>query len=256
MVNTRLCRIMLMGFLFALINNPVFADDKGYFSSEAKGWYWHDNPKAIDEEEDEDNQMMQDPLVIRDAMREQIERAQALSVIDQTKENMKNYLMLQNATSERAQNYERLWKEVLRENPELDYSLKHPTNNTAKRVELDEIKKKEEVVIRELAKKSGLFFFYRSTCPYCVRFAPIVKDFADSYGISVIPITTDGIALPEFPHSFQDQGQAKKFNVTVEPALFVVNPYTHKAIPLAYGLISQADLKNRILTIAVRQGGA
>jgi len=45
MVNTRLFKIVLMGLVFMLIYNPVFAEDKGYFSKEAKGWYWHDEYK-------------------------------------------------------------------------------------------------------------------------------------------------------------------------------------------------------------------
>ena len=122
-------------------------------------------------------------------------------------------------------------------------------------VEYDQQKLTEDAVIRELAKKSGLFFFYRSTCPYCQRFAPIVKAFAESYGLTIIPITTDGIALPEFPDSHPDQGQAEKFHVTVEPALFSVNPYTHQAIPIAYGLVSEAELKKHLLAIATRYEG-
>ncbi len=80
------------------------------------------------------------------------------------------------------------------------------------------IKKKQEEnnAIRQLAQHSGLFFFYRSTCPYCQRFAPIVRDFSERYGITVIPISTDGYALPSFPNSRVDTGQAEKFHVTVE----------------------------------------
>ncbi len=75
------------------------------------------------------------------------------------------------------------------------------------------------------------------------------------YGIKVIPITTDGISLPEFPNSFTNQGQAQKFHVTVEPSLFAVNPYTNKAFPITYGLISLTDLKKRILDIATHFDG-
>jgi conjugal transfer pilus assembly protein TraF len=243
--------------LFIVMNTGVFADDKGYFSENARGWYWHDEYKEqrAEDNNEEKKQAESDPVEQLNAIRDTIERAKAQAVINPTKENVKNYINIQNQLGEHSQQFERTWKEVLLENPELDYSLKHPTNNLAKRVELDQNKEKEEAVIYELAKKSGLFFFYRSSCPYCVHFAPIVKDFAETYGITVIPITTDGVALPEFPNSYPDRGQAEKFHVTVEPALFAVNPYTHKAFPVAYGLTSEADLKKRLLDIATRFGG-
>ena len=67
--------------------------------------------------------------------------------------------------------------------------------------------------------------------------------------MAIIPITIDGIALPEFPNSRVNQGQAAKFKVTVEPSLFAVNPYTQKAYPVSQGLISESDLRARILDI-------
>lgn len=241
--------------LMGVINMSVWADDKGHYSEEARGWYWHDQYKDPSNEEEDTAPITPDPVEQLKGIRAAIERAQAKAVLNPTKENVRDYIALQNQLAENSEQFGRTWKEVLLAHPELDYSLKHPTNNIAKRVELDQEKMKEDAVIRELAKRSGLFFFYRSSCPYCVRFAPIVKDFAEAYAIAVVPITTDGVSLPEFPHSYPDQGQAHKFNVTMEPALFAVNPYTHKAFPIAYGLTSEADLKKRMLDIAVRFGG-
>ena len=115
---------------------------------------------------------------------------------------------------------------------------------------LNEQKADEDQAIALLAQHSGLFFFYRSTCPYCQRFAPIVKDFSARYGIAVLPITTDGISLSDFPNSQVDAGQAAKFRVDVEPALFTVDPYRQKIIPVGYGLMSEDALRTRILAIA------
>ena len=57
----------------------------------------------------------------------------------------------------------------------------------------------------------------------------------------MIPITTDGISLPEFPESHPDQGQALRLKVTVEPALFTADPHTHRIIPVSYELLSEDD---------------
>jgi len=248
---TYMITLAMAGLFF--ISIQTFASESGYFSDHAKGWHWYDDPKQ-DQTEEED-ELKHDPVLQMGAIRATVDKALNEAVLTPTKDNVSHYISLQNQLTHHAEKFEKYWKAALLEHPELDYSLKHPTNNIAKQVESDQENLHENAVIHELAKKSGLFFFYRSSCPYCVRFAPIVKDFAETYGITVIPITTDGISLPEFPNSYPNQGQAEKFHVTVEPALYAVNPYTHQAFPIAYGLTSEADLKKRVLDIATHFGG-
>lgn len=243
--------------VFLLMSAGVLAGGARHYSEGAVGWYWHDDGKGPDETPDKTENAVasSDPVAQLAVVREIIEQAKAKAVLYPTRENVGRYIEVQNELGEHAHQFERAWKAVLLIHPELDYSLKHPTNNQAKRVEQAQESMKEKAVMRVLANQGGLFFFYRSSCPYCVRFAPIVKDFADANGIAVVPITTDGVALPEFPGSVSDQGQAAAFHVKAEPALFAVNPYTHRAFPVAYGLISEADLKRRLLDIAARFGG-
>jgi len=161
-------------------------------------------------------------------------------------------MAIENQLSTRANQFADVREKILLLHPELNYSLLHPTNNMALQVYQEKESDKKERAIFNFAKHQGLFFFYRSTCPYCKRFAPILKNFSDHYHISVIPITTDGISLPEFPYSKQDKGQAKKFNVTVEPSLFAVDPYTQKAYPVSYGLMSETELRDAIYKISIR----
>lgn len=234
--------LLSVGFI-----QPSFAQEEHYYNNHAKGWHWYDDPIQIDSDEESETK---DPITQMSVVRDTIQRALDNAVLHPTQDNIRSYISLQNEYMNHAGQFANNWKATLVDNPNLDYSLVHPTNNAARQVEQDEEHQKEVIAIHLLAKESGLFFFYHSTCPYCQRFAPIVKQFAEQYGISVIPVTTDGISLPEFPNSYLDQGQAKKFNVTVEPALFAVNPSTQKAYPIGYGLMSEADLKKRILDIA------
>ena len=237
-------------FLFLIVSSPIYADETGYFNQHEKGWHWYNDPKK-----DDDDNVSVSPTEQMNAVRAVIKNSLDKAVLYPSKENVKTYLALQNQLMNRSSEFQHNWQAVLLESPDLDYSVSHPTNNIAKQVEYEQQKNKEDAAIKELAKKSGLFFFYRSTCGYCQKFAPIVKDFAETYGITVVPITTDGVSLPEFPNSYPDQGQAEKFHVTVEPALFSVNPYTHQAFPITYGLTSEADLKKRILDVATHFGG-
>lgn len=229
-----------------ILSFSLYADD--FYRRHTTGWHWYDDPV---EEENEEN-ITSDPSEQMNTVRAIIKRALDKAVIQPTHENVKDYISLQNQLMANSGKFSQTWKEILLDQPELDYSLVHPTNNMARQIESDQENLKEEVAIRALAKQSGLFFFYHSTCPYCQKFSPILKNFAERYNITVIPITTDGISLPEFPNSFIDKGQKETFHVTVEPSLFAVNPYTKQAYPVSYGLMSETDLKKRILMIANR----
>lgn len=244
----------LAAFIFS---NSVCASEtfSTYFASHEKGWHWYDDPK-MQADDESDLESGDDPNVDEmTAVQTAIHRAMNKAVLHPTKENVKNYIALQEKMTAQASQFSSTWQAVLLENPKLDYSVTHPVSNMGRRIIHDEASKREDEAIQKLAQNSGLFFFYRSTCPYCRAFAPTVKQFSELYGVRVKPITTDGVFLPEFPDSRVDQGQAAKFHVTAEPALFAVNPRTHKAVPVGFGLMSMADLRARILQIATHFDG-
>lgn len=246
--------IMILLYLSSFIAQLAFAEQP-FFNDHEKGWHWYDDPKEEDNFDNDDESISYDPIDQMNTLHETVKRSLDQAILNPTKENVKNYIILQQKVTNQSKLFSNSWKEVLLENPELDFSLKHPTNNTAKMLESDQTNAIQNEVISRFARHSGLFFFYRSTCPYCRAFAPILKNFSEEHHIKVIAISTNGIFLPEFPHSYTNQGQAEKFNVRVEPALFSVNPYTKKAIPVSYGLLSEEDLKKRILEIAVKIEG-
>ena len=228
-----------------------------YYNQHAIGWHWYNEPKEKKEQKNhkKDSQKIteeieKDPIEEMQAIKTAIDRSLKKAILHPTTKNVRDYIELQNQMSDQAERFSKVWQLVLLEHPEFNYSIKHPTNNLASQIHNDIHHKEEEEAIKNFAKKSGLFFFYKSACPYCQKFAPTVKDFIEQYGISIIPISFDGDFLPEFPDSQLDKGQAAKFNVTVTPALFAVNPKTKKIIPIANGFVSQKDLRQRILDIA------
>jgi len=246
--------ILLLLTLFSLLGLPLlFCFQNTYaqfYEGHADGWHWYKNNNNDETTDNSKSVESQDPVMQMKALRSTIEHALDKAILYPTDENVKNYISLQNRLSNQSSLFANVWQKVLLENPNLNYALVHPTNNLAKQVDLDLQHKREDAAIAKLAKESGLFFFYSSSCAYCRKFAPILKSFSSSYNISVIPISLDGGFLPEFPNSVIDKGQASKFSVTVEPSLFAVNPYTGKAYPVSQGVISQYDLRKRILDIS------
>jgi conjugal transfer pilus assembly protein TraF len=263
-----LANLMLVP-LWITVCTASFAES--FYSQHAVGWHWYQDPKEevktksdINEknEKNENNEMKKpefsnqhDPNVVVALARKRVTTALNKAIAEPTIENLEAYIALQNQLSNRAEKISDLWQQALLKNPALNYSLIHPTTNVALQVYHEEESKEKEKAIRSFANKTGLFFFYRSTCAYCQRFAPILKNFAAHNGVTIIPITLDGISLPEFPHSKIDSGQAAQFHVTMTPSLFAVNPYTQKAFPVAYGLTSETELRDNIYTIMTKYEG-
>lgn len=246
--------ILMPCILLLVYVSALHANSESYYRNHASGWHWYNetvdrktNEKSAPQNEKEraaliDNEMKEVQLRLDTARKEMVLRP--------TEVNVMRFIVLQQQMINQAEQVSKSWQNVLLKYPELDYSLVNPENSLARKIAADVEDKKEDEAIEQLSKKSGLFFFYRSTCPYCRGFAPTVKAFAEKYHIKVIPITTDGISLPEFPNSFKDEGQGKRFNVKFEPALFAVNPYTQNAFPITYGLISYKELRRKILEMS------
>lgn len=239
--------IIFIMMCMLLMNSKVSANDDELFADH--GWNWYQEEVYASDEETPPQQST-DPIERNKAFRLTMERALIEAYEKPTVENVKKYYEMHRQAVTRADNFQKTWQEMLLQHPEEDYSLVHPADSLGRRIEIDKVNKLENDAIAFFAKSSGLFFFYRSTCPYCRAFAPILKRFSEHYSVSVIAITTDGVPLKEFPESYKDKGQAALFKVKVEPALFIVNPYTKKAIPFGFGLMSESDIKHRFLELA------
>lgn len=245
------CLVMMM---LCLLSPLGYA--KSYYVDHPSGWKWYREQKALPQGS---SQIVQrgdpNPTAAMAIIRATLSRALDQAIIDPTEEHVAHYITLQQSMSSKANRFSEVWQQVLLEQPELNYSLRVPTNNIARQVYFTEQARQTESAIEQLAEDAGLFFFYRSDCPYCHRFAPILKDFAERYHISVVAISVDGGILTEFPDSKIDQGQAEQFGVYFYPALFLVDPAREQVTPVAYGLISQEDLKARLLVISLQDRG-
>ena len=191
------CAVLLIWFVMEWCL-PSAAKADHFWEERAVGWHWYQDPQE-DQPLSSDSMVMNDPIAAMEALQHQVQQTLNLAILNPTEDHIRHYITLQNQLGARAQRFADVWKNVLLHDPELDFSLQHPTNNLAKQIDLDNTRRQEDTAIQQFAQHNGLFFFYRSTCRYCQQFAPILKDFSSHYGLSVIPITTDGISLPEFP---------------------------------------------------------
>lgn len=106
-------------------------------------------------------------------------------------------------------------------------------------------------MLKDLQKNFYFVFIYRSTCPHCHNFAPILKDFATHFHVKVKSYSLDNQPIDGFnaakltPNLFQALYVAGGFKPAV-PALFLVNRETLQAYAVLFGEATPYELSSRV----------
>ena len=127
-------------------------------------------------------------------------------------EYIKEYLTLQRVAVMRSENYSRVWKQVLKDNPELDPTVARPPTRIGSRIEAQIQNEQTAEVIGEMREQMGILFFTRPGCQYCVEQKNILLGFMEQWNWGNV----QEINVNEFPDAAQEYG------VTLVPDLFVV----------------------------------
>ena len=104
--------------------------------------------------------------------------------------------------------------------------------------------------LKDLQDNYYFVFIYRSTCPHCHKFAPVLKDFTDNFNLKVKSYSIDGQSLPEFKaerltaEMFQTFYVNGGYKATV-PALYLVNKHTLQAYAAIFGEANYYQLASR-----------
>ncbi len=238
---------------------PILAgatESDQWFQRHAEGWFWYIDPPVEEETGETADEVPApaaptplDPKAELKAFQEKLENAQALAVMQPTRENVTAYLYLQKEAMDRSQAFAERWQRVVWTTPALDHTLVRPTSPKAVIAYYDTRNEERKVKLQQLAQSHGLFYFFRESCPYCERFSPILKSFAKRHGFHVTAITLDGGASPGFPQPRRDNGTARRLGVRTVPALYLVQPKTRTVQPVSFGLLGPSELEQRLLAL-------
>lgn len=252
--------------LLVLISGTVFAGQGAggsYYNDRERGWFWYEEPELIIEPEEKEQEqasvpVQSAPMSPREILKKQgedWEDAMATAILDPSQENYENYLRMTAIIQQQSQDFAEGFKKSLWVTPEYDYTLQSPRNTQAivAKNQADLVVKAGD--LHRLADDNGLIFFFRSDCPYCHRFAPILKKFAGQYGFAIVPVSLDGGGLPEFPYPKPNYDLGKKLNVDVVPALFLVNPDSNKVTTVGYGYSDWSELREKIIFSGEQMNG-
>lgn len=248
---------------FSLFSAVAVASSSSFFQDRERGWFWYEDPPPEPEEEVLERSApavaasaaaaSAQPLSAREQLKrqgEQMEEALSLAVMNPTPENILNYLEHSKRIQKQAQNFATEFKQTLWTAPEYDYRLEKPVTTDAIMAVSERSVAEQDARLVEIADKYGLIFFMRSDCPYCHKFGPVLKGFAEKYGVEVIPVSLDGPGIPDYPYPKPNIDLGRKLNVSVVPALFLVDPDRNKVVTVGYGFNDWSALTAKMIYAA------
>lgn len=194
-------------------------------------------------------------VAVLKTLREDLERKRALAIVQPTPANLGRYIAAQEALMDRAALFSDVWRRVLWAHPELNYQLRNPVNNAAIQVRDAQQAGRERAALAGLGRDWGLFFFFRSDCPYCHRLAPTLKWLSEQLGLTVFPVSLDGSGLPEFPRPARDNGMAASLGLRSVPLLVLGNVQDRRLLPIGSGVLSAQEIVERIYLLTQTRPG-
>ena len=240
--------------VFAFGARTVFAESSdSYWLRKRDGWFWYRDPPPPAAKALPKPVAPQRPreLVEFEAMQKRLDDLKRVAVMNPTDANLLAYMRYQRFVMNKSEVFAERWQRLVWTVPELDYGLTgRPTNATAIGVFDEQSQERQMQRIRALSATHGLLFIFRSDCPYCHRFAPILKRFEQEFGMLVFPVSLDGRGLPEYPNPQPDNGTAARLNASVVPALYLTAPSKREIRPVGFGLMALTDLIERIAALA------
>lgn len=227
-----------------------------YWLRNREGWFWYRDPtlRAPKSALPPAGPKRPPELARFEAMQKRLDELKRVAVMNPTDANLLAYMRYQRMVMNKSEVFADRWQRLVWTVPELDYGLTgRPTNSMAIGAFDEQREERQAQSVRTLSATHGLIFIFRSDCPYCHRFAPILKRFEQEYGMLVFPVSLDGGGLPEYPNPQLDNGIAARLNASTVPALYLTAPSKREIRPVGFGLMALSDLIERIAALAQDQ---
>ena len=191
------------------------------------------------------------------AMRQRLEERRAAAVLDPSAENVVAYLRLQQEALQRASAFSDAFRRAVWATPELDYTLKRPVGALAKQLWSDERRDVRDGVLAELGERYGLIYLGDAGCAGCRVFGPLLRAFALRHGLDVLAVSLTGEPLEGWPEAVPDNGRAARLGLggVPVPAVVLFDTETGRALPVAFGVIAEDQLAERLFVLTSLEPG-
>ena len=190
-------------------------------------------------------------------MRRALEETRARAILDPSAENVTAYLRLQQEALQRAAAFSDSFRRTVWATPDLDYTLKRPVGALAKHVWSDRRRAEREAALARLGERYGLIYLGHVDCGGCRVFGPLLRAFALRHGLDVLAVSMTGAALEGWPEAVPDNGRAARLGLDGSPlpAVVLFDMETKQVLPVAFGVVAEDQLAERIFTITALEAG-
>lgn len=230
--------------------------NQAFYDQKKKGWFFYEEkPKPVKKKEEVKQPVQQlTPMQILKKQGEDFDNALATAILNPSPQNYKRYMDMSAQILAQSANFADGVERFTYVNPKYDYTLESPQGSNVQIHNMVNNQQKDSMIAAS-AQQNAILFFFRSDCPYCHKYAPIVKEFAADYGFLVETVSLDGRGLPEYPNPRYNPQLAQKLKVETVPAVYLLNPKQNKVTAVGFGLSDYSTLGNKIIAALTRNGG-
>lgn len=262
-------KILLMTSLFitgvhASPEEPLIKDTP-FVSGQAlkKGFFWYDDPVRKPEEEELEvmppqaapSQSKPEEKIDLNSkwLKDNMPHLLTQAMDNPTPENLSRYYTAQRLMLDISTRFSDKSKDYFLKNPMMSEKRRQPVEKVALDAHRAVVEKNQQTVIKDIFSKSGLFFFFQSTCQFCHEESQILKFMQNYYAAEILPISMDG--MPLHNGLFQDYSVPNaqivdQFKIREVPTIFLVSKDGASAQRISEGMISADELKNTIILAA------
>lgn len=246
------------------VQSVVWAGDNFYNQSQ-KGWFWHEpaptpadlTPDDVEPDQNQAPNPDDEKMVTIDAewLKKNLPQLQANAINNPTSENLGAFYSAQRLMLDISSKFASNTGDFFRKEASwLSEDHRRPTEAFMLSRFKEDVMKAQEPVIEKIADQAGLWFFYSSTCPYCIKQLPLVKHLSARYGLNVLYVSLDGGSIPGIPKDkivIDVEGRAStQFNVSVTPTTLLVSNDGTKFDLVSNGVSSLSKLQNALVKVA------
>lgn len=254
----------LAGAVLGLVLSLPAAASERWWDRHSEGWFWYqDPPEEVEPAAEPEPEIIPavatmpagpEPLSsewLKANLPVYLNRA----IDDPTPENVRLYLYLQRASVDKANRFSEAVQAVVQGDPILDEYAQYPTGTRIATELRDAGDFARDEILRDLASRAGLLFFFDSTCERCPLQVTALQNMARMYDFEVIPISIDGGPMPDgsYPDFRVNQGQAEMIGIMQTPAIAIAMPPDQVAV-VSHGLSTVTDLQDRVTLAALTAG--
>lgn len=234
-----------------------------HYADKARGWHWKEEPPELAPEPEPEAEAPPPPPPAAPApphgpkpfssawVKENLPKYLEIAIDDPSPQNVSNYLYLQRFAMDSADRFSSIYQRVATVDPLLDENRARPTWGPAAELANRQADTNKSNLLKDIAQKFGIWFFFRSDCAPCHQQAPLLATFANLNGFSVLPVSVDHVDMPNNPwrRFVKDKGHAAQLQVSGTPTLFLQSK-DGEFVQISDSVISIEEIARRVIEIA------